>query len=686
MQATRQICCFLWLILLPAIACAQLSLTSQRIVDSLTVLVNKAPEDSTKVDLLSNLSKKYYPIDYKKGFGYGNQALNLAKKIGWKSGIMRAYSSLAANYWARRDFMRAQDCYGESLKVAQEINNKLFIAINLHDIGICYEATGYSEKAVGYYKESIKVTSANGYKELEMGTYSNIADLYSKEKRYDEALPYYRLSLKLSGQIDKLVNGAYYIQKISLIYSNKGDQDKALEYVSKAIKEFKKLGNDEGIAFCLNEQSRLYLVKGEPLLGIKQCLLALKILGKLKGTPTQRLESSFNLTLGNAYTQAAKQTSGKRAVNFLLLAVKSYRREASIDKSVNDRVAAVYGLKGLSESLEALGRHDEALQVYKEYAANNDSINSSEKLKEYTRHELAFEYTRRHDSLNYEAKLQKQEMAQVRAVADNKLKQRSFYAFVAIVILLLIASYFFFRSRVQQLRFRSELAQEKAQQQIKDMGFESKLNDLTLASLKSQMNPHFIFNCLNSIKFYVEKNETDAASLYITKFSKLIRSILDSARSEKISLAAEIELIGLYLEMEAMRLKEKLNYKINIPPDIDADFIEIPPLLIQPYVENAIWHGLMPKPEGGTITVAISIANDSLEINIADDGIGRGKAEALKKKNKFNHTSHGSALNNERIAMFNARYKTNTRVDIADLKDSSGNACGTLVTIKMLLQ
>ena len=686
MQATRQICGFLWLILLPAIACAQLSLTNQRIVDSLTALVNKAPEDSTKVDLLSNLSKKYYPINYKKGFEYGNQALNLAKKIGWKSGIMRAYSSLAANYWARNDFMRAQDCYGESLKIAREINNKIFIAINLHDIGICYDVTGNSEKAVEYYKKSIKAASANGFKEMEMGSYSNIADLYAKEKRYDEALTYYHRSLKLSEQINKPLNGGYYVQKIGLIYSYKGNQDKALEYVNKAIKMFEKLGNDEGVAFCLNEQGRLYIAKGELALGIKQCLLALKILGKLKGTPTGKMESSFNLTLGNAYRQSAKQTAGKQSANFLQLAVKSYSTAVAIDKSINYRESEANGLYGLSEALEALGQHNKALQVYKQYAANNDSINSSEKLNEYTRHELAFEYARRHDSLNYEAKLQKQKVAQVQAMANNKLKQRSLYAVVAIVILLFIASYFFFRSRVQQIRFKSELANEKAQQQIKEMGFESKLNDLTLASLKSQMNPHFIFNCLNSIKFYVEKNETDAASLYITKFSRLIRSILDSARSEKISLAAEVELIGLYLEMEAMRLKEKLHYKIDITPNIDADFIEIPPLLIQPYIENAIWHGLMPKPGGGNIIIDISITDDSLLITIADDGIGREKAEALKKKNKFNHTSHGSALNNERIAMFNARYKTNTRVDIADLKDDAGNACGTQVTIKMLLQ
>lgn len=683
MQAVRLLYYLVVITLLPAIAYPQLP--NQRIIDSLTNLANKSPSDSDKVRLLSQLSKTYYPIDFKKGIDFGNQALHLAEKIGWKEGVLKANNALGANYWARYDFIRAQDYYGAALKIARELGDKKSIAINLHDIGVCYDITGNPEKAVEYYKRAIKAASESGFKDMEMGSYSNIADLYATKQKYNEALDYYSHSLKLSGEINKPINRAYYFQKIGTIYSALGNHKKALEYGRISIDSFAKLKNDEGLAYCLNGQGKLYIDAGNYEEAIKQCSQALKVLARLKGTPTKKLEADFYLTLGGAYFQFAKHSYGKIAANYLHLAASGFEKAVAIDKAIDFRESADFALKNLSEVYEALGEHAKALQVYKEYVVNKDSITNSEKLKEYTRHELAFEYSRQRDSLNYTGKLQKQEMAEIKALAESKLKQRSLYAVVAIVILLLIASYFFFRSRVQQLRFRSELAQEKAQQQIKEMGFESKLNDLTLASLKSQMNPHFIFNCLNSIKFYVEKNETDAASLYITKFSKLIRNILDSARSEKISLTTEIELIGLYLEMEAMRLKDKLNYKIEIAANIDGDFIEIPPLLIQPYVENAIWHGLMPKADGGNITIGISIENDSLLINIEDDGIGRENAEALKRKNKFNHTSHGSALNNERIAMFNARYKTNTRVVITDLTDGAGQACGTRITIKMLL-
>ncbi|MGZ3871464.1 MAG: sensor histidine kinase, partial [Mucilaginibacter sp.] len=327
-----------------------------------------------------------------------------------------------------------------------------------------------------------------------------------------------------------------------------------------------------------------------------------------------------------------------------------------------------------------------ALSTYKKYIINRDSLSNSEKDKEYARHELSFEYAKRRDSLNYAAKLEKKEIEQIKARSADKVKQRSLYAIVVSVILLFSLSYFIFRNRLQQVRFKSELAKEKSEIKLKQMSFEKKLNDLTLASLKSQMNPHFIFNCLNSIKFYVEKNDTEAASLYISKFSKLIRNILDSARSEKVTLGAEIELIGLYLEMEQMRLKEKLQYKFDIAKNLEIDFIEIPPLLIQPYVENAIWHGLMPKERGGTIIIKVSADENHLFISITDDGIGREKAAELKRKDKFKHTSHGSTLNSDRITMFNTKYKTNTEVMISDLKDEFNYARGTMVTIKLLIQ
>jgi len=201
-----------------------------------------------------------------------------------------------------------------------------------------------------------------------------------------------------------------------------------------------------------------------------------------------------------------------------------------------------------------------------------------------------------------------------------------------------------------------------------------------MTALRSQMNPHFIFNCLNSIKLYTTQNDTAAASAYLTKFSKLIRLVLDNSRNDRITLSSELAALELYIEMEAMRFKEKLSYRLQIEKNVETNYIEIPPLLLQPYVENAIWHGLMPKEEGGHIHIAVKMQNESLlEIKISDNGIGRAASNKIPKK----HNSYGMQATTERIALINQIYKTGASVFVRDLVNENGNAAGTQVTLEI---
>jgi LytS/YehU family sensor histidine kinase/ligand-binding sensor domain-containing protein len=210
------------------------------------------------------------------------------------------------------------------------------------------------------------------------------------------------------------------------------------------------------------------------------------------------------------------------------------------------------------------------------------------------------------------------------------------------------------------------------------------LKGAQLEALRSQMNPHFIFNCLNSIKLYTTQNDTVAASNYLTKFSKLIRLALENSKSETIPLSTELEALELYIEMEAMRFKEKLKYSIIINENVDADFIEIPPLLLQPYVENSIWHGLMHKEEGGRIDIHIGIVPQKyiLEITIKDDGVGREKAAFLKSKSATSHKSFGTKVTSDRLEIVNQLYKTGASVHTEDVM-TNNVVTGTLVTLRV---
>ncbi|GAB3642811.1 hypothetical protein GCM10027423_34470 [Spirosoma arcticum] len=215
-------------------------------------------------------------------------------------------------------------------------------------------------------------------------------------------------------------------------------------------------------------------------------------------------------------------------------------------------------------------------------------------------------------------------------------------------------------------------------------GFERRTAECEMAGLRSQMNPHFIFNCLNSIKLYATENDSEKASEYLTKFSRLIRMVLENSRSERVTLRNELDMLQLYADMEIMRFKQKLSFCVYVEPSIDAGFVEIPPLLLQPYVENAIWHGLMHKSEGGTVHVRVTQPHENLlQLIISDDGVGRARAAELKSKSASHRKSFGLRMTSERIALVNQLYQTDTQVTIEDLVDADGQPAGTEVVLQI---
>jgi LytS/YehU family sensor histidine kinase len=211
--------------------------------------------------------------------------------------------------------------------------------------------------------------------------------------------------------------------------------------------------------------------------------------------------------------------------------------------------------------------------------------------------------------------------------------------------------------------------------------FNKQLAQAETKALRAQMNPHFIFNSLNSINSMVIEQKHEIASEYLIKFSKLIRLILDNSRSETISLDKELETLKLYVLLESARFENKFKCLYQVDEDVNTGSIMIPPMLLQPFVENAIWHGLMQKETEGTIILEIKKVDEAfLKISITDDGIGREKAAELKSKSAT-HRSHGLKVTSQRIDMMNKLNSTGAHVHIFDLKDDQGNAAGTKVEL-----
>jgi len=239
--------------------------------------------------------------------------------------------------------------------------------------------------------------------------------------------------------------------------------------------------------------------------------------------------------------------------------------------------------------------------------------------------------------------------------------------------------------RTAEIARQNESLEKQKIQQVQT-AFEKKLAESEMSALRARMNPHFIFNCLNSIKLYTLENDAQTASEYLSKFSRLIRRVLEDATAEKITVAKELETLQLYIELEAMRFKDKVRYSIRVDDGIDQDLVEIPPLLLQPYVENAIWHGLMHRPQGGAIEVAVTQpADNCLQVDITDNGIGRAAADALNSKSATRQKSFGLQMTAERIDILNQVYGMQAAVVVNDLTDNAGTASGTKVTMKIPL-
>jgi hypothetical protein len=236
------------------------------------------------------------------------------------------------------------------------------------------------------------------------------------------------------------------------------------------------------------------------------------------------------------------------------------------------------------------------------------------------------------------------------------------------------------RWRLQQ-KFRQQLARAEKEKQIAEL--QQQKTEMEMQALRAQMNPHFIFNSLNSINRFILQNNKAEASEYLTKFSKLVRMILQNSQAPLVSLESELESLNLYLDLEAVRFDHKFDYKISYPKDLDIEVLKVPPLIIQPYTENAIWHGLMHKEEKGQLDIELSEEDDYLFLKITDNGIGRKKATELASKSATKHKSMGLRITKDRIAMLEKTNGAESPVKIIDLENEDGSAAGTRVIIKM---
>lgn len=211
--------------------------------------------------------------------------------------------------------------------------------------------------------------------------------------------------------------------------------------------------------------------------------------------------------------------------------------------------------------------------------------------------------------------------------------------------------------------------------------FQQKIAEAEVKALKAQMNPHFIFNCLNTFKLLIQKNETDKAEEYLIKFSRLLRAIVDFSQDATILLEKELETCQLYLEMESLRFHDNFQYEINVDESIDTSFIEVPPFILQPFLENSIWHGLQLKEGEKKVSIEVKFEKDQVVCKIKDNGIGLKKSKEIQKNQTIKKRSVGMKNTEERLNLFQELQGTTITTSIDEEFDKNGISQGVQVEI-----
>jgi LytS/YehU family sensor histidine kinase len=348
-------------------------------------------------------------------------------------------------------------------------------------------------------------------------------------------------------------------------------------------------------------------------------------------------------------------------------AIKAFDELKVKAEEQGDRDKFQQALMGLSKAYKGKGDYKTANAFSNRYYEIRDSLN-----KLNSNAKVAF----------LELQNERMQVQNERKLNRQVLHKHWLYSIIIIISLILIGVYFLYRYRLRQLHLQNQLAREKTDKILAEIGYQHNLDELTFSALRSQMNPHFIFNALNTIQGFVYSNDKKSASGYLGKFSQLIRKILDSSNKQTITLGEEIEILKLYTDIEKARYGEHFSVTITIDPALDQEFIVIPPMLIQPYVENSIKHGVFHKQGDKVLVIRISKieGHDVIEVVIDDNGIGRERSKEINKS-RVAHHSFATAANEKRINLINQAIDKKTKLRIIDKVNIDGSPAGTTVII-----
>ncbi len=526
----------------------------------------------------------------------------------------------------------------EALVISSDLTWPKGMASALRQKGNLHYVMANNLGAMDAFQEGLKIAQAADEKILEASLYGNLGNIHADMKQNEKALENYNAYLSTAEELDQKPDQVRALTNIGVVYNDMGRYDKGILHLQKALDIAKEEKNNYFIAAIINNIGIAYKDKKEYETSLSYYQQA----------------ADLARSIENKYIEASALNSiGK--VNILLENYEVAREKGNEALKLAKEMDAVEwqadAWQVLSTSNEQLGNTDAALRAYKNHIQFRDSVLGEEKKAALIRKEMQFKLEKQETEANAEIKQQR------------LIKNGAIIGGIAL-LLISIVGYVFYKRR------RDALDQKKIAE------FHAKVAETELKALRSQMNPHFIFNALNSISDYMAKNDVTTANAYLLKFSKLTRAILENSEKKWINLKEDLELTELYIQIETLRLTNKLSHTITVAKDIDVENTLVPPMLLQPFIENSIWHGIAKKDNMGHIDITIKKEDDMVVCTVDDDGVGRKRKLDVKP----NHSSMGIKITENRLDIINQLKKAKGSVAMFDKKQ------GLRVELKLPLE
>jgi sensor histidine kinase YesM len=612
-------------------------------------IIQKRPDDRMKVDILNDFSKRWrISGKYDTAQIFAESAKGIAENLGYNEGSFSASKHLYSLANANSDFPLALIHIGNALHIAELLRDTALIVEAKLGRGYIYENMNANAKAIELYFEVLRLINQTNNESAKFQVLGALASVYSQAGDIDQSNRYYLQCAEIKAKQNDLNALARIYSNIAGNFEDAGEYDTSVRYWLKAVDFYQRSGETMIMAYLLAKTGNIYRCVNN----IDSALLYFDRSIKWHRTvhPASSSYAYANLCKAEIMLKNINKSEGK------------FKQYDSIVSRLNESAVFFNGHQSYKNLVRAYSALVEAHMAMK----NDEMTNKYLKL-----------FMQAKDSLNSKQQQTKVNELIVRyQVAENErqilvLKEEG----QSMELLIFLLLWFFVLLAVLIGLFLAK----------RTLVYRNEKKHLEMVALRSQMNPHFIFNCLNSIGLFISKSQPTVASGYLVKFARLIRSILDNSQHSSVSLHEEIKAITLYLELEAMRLNGKFSFVIDVK-NVSTTDIKIAPMIIQPFLENAIWHGIQHQKIHGTILISFELKDDFLVCIIEDNGVGRQRAQQIGKsmyptgmrKNK----SYGIQITKNRLELLSAK-GIKPRLSIQDLGIDSSHSAGTRVQISV---